>query len=106
MRERLDLLGAASFEGILIHDGGVVVDCNERLCEMSGYSRDEVFEPGHIVRIVAPEELAEVQERIRQRIEGEFLFTCVRKDGSRMRAEFRTKQTQNVLDHPDPRSGS
>jgi PAS domain S-box-containing protein len=94
VKERLDLLQTASFEGILIHDGGAVVDCNERLCEMVGYSREEVFEPGHIVRIVAPEELAEVQERIRQRVEGEFLFTCVRKDGSRMLAEFRTKQTQ------------
>jgi PAS domain S-box-containing protein len=92
--ERLDLLGAASFEGILIHDGGRVVDCNDRLCEMVGYTREEVFEPGHLLRIVAPEELAEVQERIRRRIEGEFVFTCVRKDGSRMRAEFRTKQTE------------
>ena len=91
--ERLDLLGAASFEGIQIHDGGVAVDCNERLPEMIGYTREEVFEPGHMARIVAPEELAEVQERIRQRIEGEFLFTCVRKDGSRMIAEFCTKQT-------------
>jgi two-component system, cell cycle sensor histidine kinase and response regulator CckA len=94
VKERLDLLQAASFEGILIHDGGVVVDCNERLCEMSGYSREEVFEPGHMVRIVAPEDLPAVQERIRQRIEGEFLFTCVRKDGTRMLAEFRTKQTE------------
>ncbi len=92
--ERLELLRGASFEGILIHDGGAVVDCNERLCEMSGYSREEMFEPGHMVRIVAPEDLADVQTRIRQRLEGEFLFTCVRKDGSRIRVEFCTKQTQ------------
>ena len=91
--ERLELLRAASFEGILIHDGGVAVDCNERLCEMIGYSREEVFEPGHMVRVVAPEDLAVAQERIRQKIEGEFLVTCVKKDGSRIRAEFCTKQT-------------
>jgi PAS domain S-box-containing protein len=94
VKERLELLGAASFEGILIHDGGVVVDCNERLCEMGGYSREEVLQPGHMLRVIAPEDLAEVQERIRQRIEGEFLVTIVRKDGTRIRAEFRTKQTQ------------
>src|SRR5689334_17969289 len=40
VRERTELLSSASFEGILIHDGGVAVDCNERLCEMIGYSRD------------------------------------------------------------------
>src|SRR5262245_25441211 len=74
--ERLDLLQGASFEGILVHDQGVALDCNERLCEMIGYTRAEVLEPGHMVRVVAPEELAQAQERIRQRIEGEFLVTC------------------------------
>ncbi|HVJ14856.1 MAG TPA: PAS domain S-box protein, partial [Polyangiaceae bacterium] len=92
--ERHELLRAASFEGILIHDGGSVVDGNDRLCEMSGYSREEVFQPGHMLRVVAPEDLPAVQERIRQRIEGEFESTIVRKDGSRMRVEFCTKQTQ------------
>jgi PAS domain S-box-containing protein len=91
--ERLSLLQAASFEGILIHADGVVLDCNERLCEMIGYSRAEMFSPGHMGRVVAPEEFPEVQERIRQKIEGEFVVTCVRKDGSRLRAEFCTKQT-------------
>ena len=91
--ERLDLLQAASFEGILIHDEGVVLDCNERLCEMIGYSRAEIFSPGHMGRVIAPEDFPVVQERIRRKIEGEFLVTCVRKDGTRLRAEFCTKQT-------------
>jgi PAS domain S-box-containing protein len=93
VNERLQLLRAASFEGILIHDRGDVVDCNDGLCEMSGYSREEVLEPGHIFRVIVPEDLAEAQERIRQRIDGEFLVTCIKKDGSRWRAEVCTKQT-------------
>jgi PAS domain S-box-containing protein len=92
--ERLSLLQAASFEGILIHDQGVVVDCNERWCEMFGYSRDEMFHPGSMERGVAPEDLAAAQERIQKGIEGEFVITCVRKDGTRLRAEFSTKQTR------------
>jgi two-component system cell cycle sensor histidine kinase/response regulator CckA len=91
--EHLKLLRAASFEGILIHEDGVVVDCNDRLCTMIGYSREEIFEPGHMARVVVPEDLAEAQERIRRRIEGEFLVTFVRKDGTRMLGEFCTKQT-------------
>ena len=93
VEERLTLLRAASFEGILIHDEGRVVDCNDRLLEMIGYTRAEVFEPGHMARVVAPEDFPEVLERIRKKIEGEFLVTCVRKDGSRLIAEFCTKQT-------------
>jgi PAS domain S-box-containing protein len=94
VQERLALLQAASFEGIMIHDEGVVVDCNERLCEMLGYTREEMFDPASMQRGVAAEDLAEAQARIRNRVEGEFVLTSVRKDGSRLRAEFCTKQTR------------
>ncbi|MGC4092695.1 MAG: PAS domain S-box protein [Polyangiaceae bacterium] len=92
--ERFQLLQSASFEGILIHDRGELLDCNERLGEMVGYTREENLSPGQMARVVAPEGLAEAQARIRQGIEGEFLVTCVRKDGSRILCEFCTKQTR------------
>ena len=92
--ERLELLRKASFEGIAIHDGGVVLECNDRLCEIVGYSREEVMDPAHMARVVAPEDLAATQERIRSKVEGEFVITCIRRDGTRLRAEFCTKQTQ------------
>jgi PAS domain S-box-containing protein len=88
------LLQAASSEAIIVHDEGVLVDCNDRLCEMFGYTREEMFDPASMERGVAPEDLAEARERIRQRVEGEFVLTCVRKDGSRLRVEFRTRQTR------------
>ena len=94
LRERLEMLQSASFEGIFIHVEGVVVDCNERLCEMLGYSREEMLDPIQMVRSIAPEDLAEAQRRVRERFEGESVLTCVRKDGSRIRAELRTKQTR------------
>jgi PAS domain S-box-containing protein len=92
--ERLELLQKASFEGIVVHDQGVVVECNDRLCEIVGYSREEVMDPAQMARVVAPEDLAATQERIRSKVEGEFVITCVRRDGTRLRAEFCTKQTQ------------
>ena len=94
VREHLVLHQAASFDAILVHDQGVALDCNPRLVELFGYSREEVLEPGHVARVVAPEELAVVIERIRQGLEGEFLVTCIHKDGRRIRAEFRARQTQ------------
>jgi two-component system cell cycle sensor histidine kinase/response regulator CckA len=97
--ERLELIRAASFEGIVIHDEGVAIDCNERLCEMIGYSREEILQPGHMFKVVAPEDLAAIQERIRKRIEGEFVVTFIRKDGTRLRAEFCSKQT-HFADRP------
>src|SRR6476620_5465445 len=52
------------------------------------------MEPGHMARVVAREDLAKAQERIRARVEGEVVITCVRRDGTRLRAEFCTKQTK------------
>jgi PAS domain S-box-containing protein len=92
--ERMEMLQAASCEGILIHDEGVIVDCNQRACELLGYTREELLDPSYMERGIAPEDLAEARERIRQRIEGEFVLTCVRKDGSRLRVECCTKQTR------------
>src|SRR5678815_5125916 len=41
-QERSDMLSAASFEGLFFHHGGVVIDANERLSEMIGFSHDEL----------------------------------------------------------------
>lgn len=40
--ERFKALHNASFGGITIHDKGVILDCNQGLSEMTGYSTDEL----------------------------------------------------------------
>ena len=42
-RERLELMSAASFEGIFVHVDGVVIDANQRLAEMLRCSPDELL---------------------------------------------------------------
>jgi two-component system cell cycle sensor histidine kinase/response regulator CckA len=92
VRERLEMLSSASFEGIMVHVEGVVIDANQRLCEMLGYQLGEVLGPYTLPRCVAPEDLAGVRERMASQYEGEYVITGVRKDGSRFRAELLTKQ--------------
>ena len=41
--KRYRLLKDLTFEGILIHDYGIVIDCNQAFCAMFGYERDEVL---------------------------------------------------------------
>ena len=94
LRERYQMLSEASSEGILIHDGGVPIEVNQRLCEMNGYTHEEALQPDMMARTVAPEDFPAALARIRDRIEGDFTVTLVRKDGSRYRAEFSTKQTR------------
>ncbi len=91
-RERAQMLSEASFEGIMVHVDGSVIDANQRVADMIGYAPAEVLGPQTLPRCVAPEDLPRVLQRMRDRVEGEYVITAVRKDGSRFRAELLTKQ--------------
>jgi PAS domain S-box-containing protein len=92
LRERAELLSSASFEGLLIHADGKIIDVNDRLCEMHGYRRDELL-AGDILRMcVAPEDVAGVLAHMRGGYQGEYVVTGIRKDGSRFRSEVLSKQ--------------
>jgi len=92
IRERMELLASASFEGLVFHVDGVVFDVNQRLLEITGYERDELLGKQLLQRCVAPEDLQEVLRRTASRIEGEYVVTGIRKDGSRFPAELQSKQ--------------
>ena len=42
-QERFKVLHNASFGGITIHDKGIILDCNQGLSEITGYSTDELI---------------------------------------------------------------
>jgi len=90
-RERAEMLAEASFEGIMIHVDGVLIDANQRLCELSGYQFSEVLGPDFMRRCLVPEDLAGVMQRLRDRLEGDYIVTVVRKDGTHFRAEILSK---------------
>jgi PAS domain S-box-containing protein len=91
-RERLDMLSAASFEGILVHIDNVVIDVSARLAEMMRCKPENLLGPETIARCVAPEDLAATNERVRTGYEGTYTITIVRPDGTRFRAELQSKQ--------------
>jgi PAS domain S-box-containing protein len=92
LRERAELLSSASFEGVLIHADGKVIEVNDRLCEMHGYDREELLN-GDILRMcVAPEDVPGVLAHVREGFQGEYIVTGIRKDGSRFRSEVLSKQ--------------
>jgi PAS domain S-box-containing protein len=90
-RARLDMLWAAAFEGLVFHSEGVAVDANQRFSEMVGYAPEEI--PGlDTFACVAPEDREEARRRVAHRIEGAYVVTGLRKDGSRFRAELLSKE--------------
>jgi two-component system, cell cycle sensor histidine kinase and response regulator CckA len=90
-RERLELLSAASFEGILVHIDGMVIEVNQRLAEMMRCKPEELLGP-ETMRRIAPEDLEATLQKVASGYEGAYTITGVRHDGTRFRAELQSKQ--------------
>jgi diguanylate cyclase (GGDEF)-like protein/PAS domain S-box-containing protein len=72
----------ASFEGLLIHDSGVIIDANDRFADMFGYGLDEQLRGTNFLGLVAPETLQTVREKLLAQVTGTFEAVGLGKDGS------------------------
>ena len=88
--ERFRQLQEASFGGILIHDKGRVVDCNAELCRLSGYTYEELIGMDG-TRLSAPEWRSTLKNHLATEGEREYDIVGIRKDGSRVPLEVRSK---------------
>ncbi len=81
--ERFRDLANASFEGILIHDGGTLLDVNLAFARMAGYERaEELIGRNALDILVTPKSRALLLERIKRGETGLVEVTGVHKDGS------------------------
>ena len=83
-------------DGVSITEGTHFVYANEALARIYGYSLAELLSIGSFLDLIAPEERAIVQERFRERQEGETTSNngetlVVRKDGRRVNIEYAVK---------------
>ena len=79
--ERFRTLHDASFGGILIHDQGLIIDCNQGLSEISGYTMDELIGMDGL-QLIAPDWRSMVMEKIRSGYGAAYDVEGLRKDGT------------------------
>jgi PAS domain S-box-containing protein len=89
--ERFRLLSSAAFEGIAIHDKGLIIDANEAFAAMLGYELAEVIGM-HVLDFATPETRDLVQENILSGCEQPHETIGLRKDGSTFIGEVRSKE--------------
>ncbi|MFO1478270.1 MAG: PAS domain S-box protein [Verrucomicrobiota bacterium] len=89
-QQRFQILTEASFEGICISDSGRVLDANDQLVSMLGYSREELA-GREILTFVAPEFRSQIAERIRSGQGSLFEHRALRKDGSQIDVQVQAK---------------
>ncbi|MFW5759040.1 MAG: PAS domain-containing sensor histidine kinase, partial [Bacteroidota bacterium] len=78
--ERFKALHNASFGGISIHDKGVILECNQGLSEMTGYSIDELIGMDGLL-LIAPESRNMVIKNMMKAYEKPYEAFGLRKNG-------------------------
>jgi len=85
--ERLAKFMQASAEGIVFHRAGIVADANPPLCEMLGYTLDEL-RGRNALDFVAPDQRAHVQSVLDGGLDLSYESTVISKDGQRIPVEL------------------
>ncbi len=88
--QRFRTLQQASYGGIGLHDKGVIIDCNQGLCDLTGYSYDELIGFNGLM-LIPPEHRKFVLEKILSGYDQPYDVECLRKDGTRFSLEVHGK---------------
>jgi len=77
----------ATVEGIVFHHEGIITDVNPPLCELLGYTQQELV-GRHALGFVAEDELSKVGRVMAEQRELRYETAVVRRDGARIPVEF------------------
>lgn len=87
---RFRTLQEASFGGIGLHSKGKIIDCNQGLCDITGYTYDELIGSNGL-DLIAPEYRDFVLQQIVNKVEEPYDVEGIRKDGTRFNLEIHGK---------------
>lgn len=94
-KARWCFLSEATFEGILLHDKGLILDVNHVLAKMTGYEVEELIgKNGFDLVTLDSQEL--IRKKILSGSEKPYKVTAIRKDGSIFPAEIQAKIISNA----------
>ncbi len=79
--ERFRALSDATFGGVVIHDKGLILECNQALSDMTGFSYQELIGMDGL-QLIAPESLDTVLKNIQSGYDKRYEVKGVRKDGT------------------------
>ena len=89
---RFRALHNASFGGIVLHEQGIILDCNQGFSDQSGYTFDELIGMDGL-KLIAPEWRELVRQNIRHAQDQPYDVEGLRKDGTRYPLTIRGKTT-------------
>jgi PAS domain S-box-containing protein len=91
--ERFRVLSNASFEGLALQEGGHLIEANQTLAGMFGYSREELLAKSPD-DLIAPESREKFRERLANFSEEPVELYVLNKDGTRLLVEARSREVE------------
>lgn len=91
--ERFRILSEVAQEGIAIHDNGIMILCNQKLAEMSGYTVEEMVGK-HVLDFFPQESKEIVSKHLNEETAGCYRVIAHKKDGSTPEIEICGKMMQ------------
>lgn len=92
--ERFRQLSNLTFEGIVIHKKGVMLDSNESFCRMFGYSFEELKNENVVEKIVHPDDKYIVEEKVREQTTKPYEVRCITKSGNVIPVEIESRNVK------------
>ena len=93
--ERFKFFTKATFEGIVVHKKGTIIDANDSFLKISGYSREEAIGKYLLDYIPKMKDKAKIIYNIAKKIAKPYLVTAIRKDGTLFIAELEAKNVKH-----------
>jgi PAS domain S-box-containing protein len=90
---RFRALSEATFDPLVLHESGRVLEINQAFVNAFGFKPEEVVGRDALKSFVAPESWGVMQEHIRSGSERPYEAMLLRRDGSRFLAEIRARNT-------------
>jgi len=93
--ERFSRLSEVTYEGILIHEKGIVLDFNLAFSQMFGYEENELLGE-NVIKLLALEKYWPViEDRMQRDVVLPYEIICIRKDGTTLPIEI---ESRNMID--------
>ncbi len=88
--KRFKTISEASWEGVIIHNNGLVVEANKQFFDIFGYEKKDLIRTHVLEKLFSPESSVQVRDRIEGCVIGSHEVVGVRKNGSEFPLEVRS----------------
>ena len=93
--QRYELLSNVTFEGILIHKGGLALDLNASCSRLTGYAREELIGKNLFTLIATPQDQEKARQNMMLHEVAPYDIKVRRKDGSVFDAELEARDIEH-----------